>query len=291
MNINSDIYRLIENGKSYKDVQDYIRWHYGENLSKDAIRKRYSRRVERANMPEIPTAHSHDLRSLVDIRLDGNIMFFGDLHLPFTMKGYIEYGLKLYDRYDCRHCLFIGDLFDQYANSAWDKDPEALDAYSEFRKAKKAFSILKDYMDFAYVTPGNHDLRFLRTAVRQGIPSYLVRTFEEVYNIPESWQLAESFVINDDILVEHGTGSGPNATYERARDEGINVVQGHTHSYAQIRYLNTSYRGMRWAMNIGCGVDDSHYSMKYASNKKYKSTLGYGFIIDGNPVWFPYKGS
>lgn len=289
MSINSDIYRLKEAGQTTQYVQDYIKLHYGEALTKDAVKNRYARMRDKTRLEALPVAETHDFPELVELNLEGNIFIFGDLHLPFTKEGYVEYGTRLYDRWDCQHCFFIGDLFDQYAFSAWEKDPESWDGKTELEKSQKAFKKIKSYFPNAKLLEGNHDNRFIRTAVRNGVPKYLLRSYEEIYGIPETWQVAKSFLINDSILIEHGAASGDNATLERARDEAINVIQGHTHSYASIRYIKTDFRGQRWAMNVGCGVNDSHYSMAYAGNKKRKSTLGYGLIIDGDPIWLPFK--
>ena len=46
-----------------------------------------------------------------------NVLVIGDLHLPFTLDGYLEHCIKTYYKYKCDTVVFIGDILDLHFTS------------------------------------------------------------------------------------------------------------------------------------------------------------------------------
>ena len=45
-------------------------------------------------------------------REHNNVLVVGDLHAPFTRKGYLEHCIEVYNNYQCNQVVFIGDIID-----------------------------------------------------------------------------------------------------------------------------------------------------------------------------------
>jgi len=46
-----------------------------------------------------------------------NVLVIGDLHLPFSLDGYLEHCINTYKQYNCNEVVFIGDIIDNHASS------------------------------------------------------------------------------------------------------------------------------------------------------------------------------
>lgn len=225
----------------------------------------------------------------VPVNVDGNYMVIGDTHFPFVEPGYLPFLNGVYNQYNVTKVFHIGDIVDQYALSFFDKSPEADSAYSELLKSKEIAYEYYDMFDDVDVCAGNHDVRYLRQAVKSGLPEAFIKTLEEVLDMPDTWRINHSYIVNDETIVEHGTSTGVKATYDRAMITSMNVIQGHTHNYGGVIYINDGFK-QRWGLNVGCGIDVSSYAAKYARNFKYKPTLGCGVVVDGIPMFIPFRG-
>jgi hypothetical protein len=51
-----------------------------------------------------------------------NILFIGDLHESFYLDSYLQFNINLFEKYQCKEVIFIGDVIDAHA---WKAFPEA----------------------------------------------------------------------------------------------------------------------------------------------------------------------
>ena len=290
-----------DNGQTFETIANTIKTLYGYPASFDSVRSINRRYITGTHGNDIvleevvKNTKSFKLKKVsqwqynVPVNVDGNYMTIGDTHLPFVEPGYLPFLKKVYCDYQIENVFHIGDKVDQYALSFFDKSPEADSAYSELMKAKEIAYEYYDAFENVHMCAGNHDVRYLRQAVKSGLPEAFIKTLEEVLDMPDTWQINHSYIVNDDTLIEHGTSTGVKATYDRAMMTSMNVIQGHTHNYGGVTYINDGFN-QRWALNVGCGIDVSSYAAKYARNFKYKPTLGCGVIVDGIPMFIPFTG-
>ncbi|PID85722.1 MAG: hypothetical protein CSB13_06610 [Chloroflexi bacterium] len=291
-----------ENEHSYADIAKIVRTVNGYPATRQGVRSVYRRYIlgthqTRDKLDEVvknnPKSFDMDAvsswRDNVPVEVDGNYMVSGDKHLPFTVAGYLPFLVEVAAEYDIVAHFDIGDFTDQLALSFFDKPYEAESAYSEFTRAwAMAESYYQAFPD-TYMCAGNHDVRYLRQAVKVGLPEPFVRTLEEIMDMPPTWSVNNSYIVNGDTLIEHGTSAGKKATYTRAMMIGMNVIQGHTHNYGGVEYINDGFK-QRWALNVGCGIDYNSYAARYARNFPHKPTLGCGVVVDGIPMFIPFRG-
>ena len=209
------------------------------------------------------------------------ILVIGDIHEPASHAGYLKFCQDLYEAWDCRRVIFIGDVVDHHCVSFWKKDVDADGVTKETLDAAKAIAKWVEAFPKAEVMIGNHDERVLRLAASVNIPSRFIRGFETVWNTPR-WKWKRETTA-DDVHYFHGTGcSGKRPAILAACSSMTSTVIGLVHSVAGIQWNCGSNRRV-FGMDTGCGVDVNHPAMKYGKNLINKPVLSAGVVIDGVP--------
>ena len=201
------------------------------------------------------------------------VLVIGDLHLPFTLEGYLEHCIKVYKKYNCDTVVFIGDILDLHFTSYHETSTEGYGATQEhdlsvemLRKWYKAFPK-------AYVTIGNHDALIYRKAMSAGISKRWIQNYSQVLGTP-GWEWVTDIVI-DDVLYTHGTTNA----YTKAKQNLMSTVQGHLHSQAGIQFY-VGAKSRIFGFQVGCGVDMKSYAMEYGRNFP-KPVISCGVVIKG----------
>jgi predicted phosphodiesterase len=206
-----------------------------------------------------------------------NILIIGDLHAPFTKKGYLEFCKGIYKKYNCTDVIFTGDILDNNFSSFHEVDPDGDGANEELRQAKE---IIKEYhtaFPIAKVCIGNHDRIPDRKRFSAGLSASWIKTIDEVLDV-QGWVFAEEFVING-VLYTHGECRKARL---RAIQEFTSVVQGHYHSESYYEVFVSESR-MIFALQVGSGVDRHSYAMAYGKHFK-KPQINVGVVMD-NGRW------
>ena len=207
------------------------------------------------------------------LKVKKNVLVIGDLHLPFTLEGYLEHCIKVYKKYNCDTVVFIGDILDLHFTSYHETSTEGYGATQEhdlsvemLRKWYKAFPK-------AYVTIGNHDALIYRKAMSAGISKRWIQNYSQVLGTP-GWEWVTDVVI-DDVLYTHGTTNA----YTKAKQNLMSTVQGHLHSQAGIQFY-VGAKSRIFGFQTGCGVDMKSYAMEYGRNFP-KPVISCGVVIEG----------
>lgn len=210
------------------------------------------------------------------------VLVIADLHAPVTRRHYLQFCKDTKRKYRCDTVVFIGDVVDWHAVSFHAAIPECPSPDDEYKLALQ--EVQKWYKAFpvAKVCIGNHDARPKRLAESVNIPARLLRDYNEQWKTP-LWEWGTSFII-DDVFYHHGHGKGTgiNPAYNTAKNMGMSVVIGHSHSKAGVKWLVNPLR--RWfGMDVGTGVDDRKMAFAYAKEQTYRSILSCGVVLDGMP--------
>lgn len=210
--------------------------------------------------------------------IDKSTLIIGDLHAPFTNKGYLEFCKSMYKKYNIEEVIIIGDIIDNHYSSYHETDPSGYSADDELNKAK---SILQGfYKEFpnAKVTIGNHDRIVLRKAFTSGLSKQWIKDMKNVLEVP-NWEFKEYYILNN-RLYYHGEGMNPKA---KAKEEMISCVCGHNHSQSYIEFFQNRQGTRIFSMQIGTGIDQDTYAFAY--NKFGRpSHINVGIIYKGVPI-------
>ena len=201
------------------------------------------------------------------------VLVIGDLHLPFTLAGYLEHCKKIYKKYNCDTVVFIGDILDLHFTSYHETSTDGYGATEEHDLSVKMIKQWYKAFPKAHVTIGNHDALIYRKAMSAGISKRWIQDFSQVLGTP-GWKWVTDVII-DDVLYTHGTTNA----YTKAKQNLMSTVQGHLHSQAGIQF----YVGAKtriFGFQVGCGVDMKSYAMEYGRNFP-KPVISCGVVING----------
>lgn len=201
-----------------------------------------------------------------------NILIVGDLHLPFSNKDYLDFCTDVYDKYNCDHVIFIGDLIDNHFSSFHATDPDGYGAGNELDYAIKELKKWSKVFPHADVCLGNHDTLILRQMYSNGVSKRWVKDFGEVLGV--NWDFKPSFEYNN-CLFRHGENM---KAAPKSGSEMMNVIQGHFHSEAYIHW-NVGRGNKVFGMQVPCGVDRGSYAMAYAKEFP-KQVIGCGVLLE-----------
>ena len=218
--------------------------------------------------------------------LTGKILFFSDVHIPYQHPQFFDFIRKViktlgpFDRVIC-----LGDLCDQYYFSKFAKHPDAEGSQMELKMARKEIKKLAKIIPELDYMVGNHESRIFKRAAEIGISNSLLKSISEIYEFPEGWRTIKP-IVQKDLMIVHGDEvavSGTDIPKQFNRVLQKNVIHGHFHAEAGVRYFNNNDK-TNFVLSLGCLVDRNAFAFDYGN--KYGSRLGVigcGILCDGAP--------
>lgn len=213
----------------------------------------------------------------INTKISGKkVLVIGDLHLPFSLNGYLEHCINVYNKYECDEVVFIGDILDLHYSSYHETHTDAYGATEEHDLAVKMIKPWYKAFPKATVTIGNHDALIYRKAMTAGISKRWIQDFSVALDTP-GWDWVTDIII-DNVIYTHGTTNA----YTKAKQNLMSTVQGHLHSQAGIQFF-CGHNSRIFGFQIGCGIDSKSYAMEYGRNFP-KPIISCGVVVDGiNP--------
>jgi len=207
-------------------------------------------------------------------RDERRILIIGDVHLPFSHSGYLDFCVDVYNRHNCNQVIFIGDIIDNHYASYHETSPDGLGGGDELQYAINQVKDWSDAFPVADVIIGNHDRIIMRKAFSSAIPKEWIKSYNEV--LGTNWNWVER-IVYDDVQYVHGEGG---TARTKAKNDMMSTVQGHIHTQAYTEWM-VGNKFKIFGMQVGCGIDRSAYSMSYARAYK-KQAIGCGVVIGGH---------
>jgi len=220
-----------------------------------------------------------------EIKTQSVVGVIADTHIPAVHPGYLEFITKTFEWMNVTDVVHIGDLVDNHALSRHISEPDASSVNDELDLAIKGIKMWTSLFPDVKMCCGNHDAISTRQAKTLGISVRFMKDFNDIYELPKTWNVQFDHVIQG-VLYDHGIGSnGMYGAKNTALKERRSYVQGHTHAHGGVHYLS-SLTDTIFGMNVGCGVDEKHLQMRYGKKFRAKSTLGCGIVINGKMGFF-----
>ena len=203
-----------------------------------------------------------------------NVLIVGDLHAPFTLKTYLQFIRHQQEVFNCGTVIFIGDIVDLHYSSFHNSDPDGLSAGEESTQAQSQLDEWYKMFPQAIVTVGNHDLILYRKMFANGLSRHYAKSWNDLFNAPKGWKFVEQIII-DNVLYTHGVSNA----LKRMNDARISVVQGHLHSLAYVQHSQSEINRL-FAMQVGCGIDDTSFAFAYGKGFNKKAVISCGIVLD-----------
>ena len=208
------------------------------------------------------------------IKEETRVLIIGDIHEPFTLKGYLKHCKDTYAKYNCNKVVFIGDVIDNHYTSYHETDADGLGGLDELEIAIKGLRKWYDAFPDADILIGNHDRMIMRKAQTSNIPSKWIKSYKDVLEVPK-WNFIDRKII-DNVQYVHGEGG---TAHTKCRADMMSTVQGHLHTQCYVQhFVGQNYKV--FGMQVGCGIDHDSYAMGYAKRGK-KPAIACGVVING----------
>ena len=206
-----------------------------------------------------------------------------ELHLPFHHPDSLDFLDTVANTFKIDQVVCVGDLFDVHGNSRYDTDPDGYSAGHELEAGIDAAEEVFEMFPTAKYCIGNHCNRIMKAAYKAGIPSRSLKTFEEMYNLPEGWTTGEYFEI-DGVVYEHGDRFGGANAHEKAAIANMkSTVIGHIHTSFGVAYIANRDK-LIFGACAGALLDSHSYAAAYGRAYSKKTIHGALVIIDGATV-------
>lgn len=207
-----------------------------------------------------------------------------DVHAPFNHPNFLTFCKDIFIERKVTDIIFIGDLVDNHAISRHDSSTRAKGPVEEYNDAKGEVALWVKTFPVARFVLGNHDAIPERQLATIGIPPQFLKSYEDLWGLPDTWEIAEEFDIND-VLYFHGISSmGKDGILNTAIASRMSAVQGHTHTLLGCKY-SANKKNIIFGLNVGCGIDVEAYSMEYAKHFVKKPTLGCGVVVSSSEAY------
>ena len=203
------------------------------------------------------------------------ILVIGDIHAPFNLDGYMDFGKETYAKFNWNQVIFIGDIVDNHYSSYHETDPDGMGGGEELQAAIDEIAYWYDSFPKADVIIGNHDRMIMRKAQTSAIPKKWIKEYKDVLEVPK-WNFVER-IVYDGVQYVHGEGG---TARTRAKNDMMSTVQGHIHTQAYTEWMvGRNFRV--FGMQVGCGIDSKSYAAAYARHFK-KQAVGCGVVLGGH---------
>lgn len=214
-------------------------------------------------------------------------LIIGDTHCPAMLDQYPDFLVRIYDKYNCKRVIHIGDMVDNHCISYHEKSPESCSS-SEIDEAIEQIRLLTDRFPKAHLLLGNHDSLAQRQATTAGLPQRLLRDFKDLFELPRGWQVYPRYhkLVLDGVLYQHGDQGkgGQQAALKNAQAEFCSVVQGHHHSQGGLWY-HANEANIIFGMQVGTGIDRKHMQLEYGTKFSAKPIISCGVVIDSQTAY------
>jgi hypothetical protein len=201
------------------------------------------------------------------------VLIIGDIHIPFSVNGYIKFLTKLKEEVKPDIVISIGDELDYHNLSFHDSDNDLMSGGDELDRAIIELQEgLHKLFPEMLLLESNHGSMVLRRAKHHGIPVRTLKTLQELYETPK-WSWHEDIIMSTHkgpVYICHGKSG---AYGKLVKEVGVSCVQGHFHGKFEITYHN-SVLSSRFSMFTGCLVDTESMAMAYGKNHTIKPILG-----------------
>ena len=277
----SAIQNRKKNKGSYREVFNNI---IGLVLSRDESRKQL-KGVE--NYLNYKLENDEKVKETDDIKPR---LVVSDLHLPFAVDGWLDFIINTHEKYNCHEELIInGDLLDLHQYSFHASETDAMSGIDEFEKAKEDIQKLVSAFPKVKLTMGNHDFIIIRRMKEIGIDQRFMKTFHELLDLPDTWEIADDFIV-DNVYYKHiGCCGGKTGHINSAISNRMSTVSSHLHANGGISYVTSPTGESIFGLNTGALVDDNAYALRYGKHSRFKSTLGCGLVYSNKEAYFVPK--
>lgn len=217
------------------------------------------------------------------------ILVISDLQCPYHHIDAFEFLKEIKKQFKPDRVINIGDEADFHGLNFHGIDPDMKSAGHELIEIRHYMGKLEKIFPVMDIVESNHGLLPARRAKAFGLPSAMIRGYNEIYDVGNGWKW-HNYI---DVKLPGGLFCRFVHNYESnvlnvSKNLGMCVVQGHHHSKFELIYWSNGIRQL-WGATIGCLIDDSHSAFSYNKRSSKRPILGCMVIKGGIPILVPMR--
>lgn len=215
-----------------------------------------------------------------------SILVISDLHCPYSHPDTLKFLKALKTKYKPDSVVCIGDEVDFHALSYHESNPDLPNAGRELALAIKALKPIYTLFPQVTVVESNHGSMVLRKALTAGMPSKVLKSYNEILEAPKGWKWVFDTIVKTSlgpVYFCHGKTGTPGRL---ASQYGMSTVQGHFHEKSQINYISTPEKLM-FDAHTGCLADDKSLALGYNKVNPKRPIVSILVILNGIPHIIP----
>lgn len=220
------------------------------------------------------------------------VLVLGDTHFPFCDWAALQAAADFAKSYKPHRIVQVGDFLDRFNWSRFVRYPDSPSAKDEFDDTLLALERFRKMFGERVpmtILQGNHDRRLLMRAWDVNIPEQLIRPMKEIFP-HKNWTFhpdQDPFMF-DGVCYVHGDEGPGGKAFNKAKQMGINVVQGHLHRDAGVNYIRTFNKEF-FGLDVGCLMDRGSVAARYSRKDLLQAWIGWATVTDGIPHLYPYR--
>lgn len=232
---------------------------------------------------------AEERRPVTPPRIVRNGLIISDLHLPYQHPDAIPFILAVKEKYGPFDAVASsGDEVDYHALSFHDHDPDLLSAGHELTAAIQALKPLYESFPEVEIAHSNHGSLVQRKARHHGIPRFLLKSYQESLEAPETWVWKDEIIWQlpngKKVLICHAKKG---TAIQTSKKRGMSVIQGHLHSKFFIEFWSPVRGERHFAAQIGFLGDDASLALLYNKDDTERPIEGLLVLRDSIPHLIP----
>lgn len=220
---------------------------------------------------------------------NSRILCIPDLHLPYQHIDAIDFLSKLKKNLKPTRIVCLGDELDYHALSFHESDADLFSAGDELKRARAYISSIHKLFPKMDVLESNHGSMAYRKMKYHGMPRSLLKSYDQILGVSK-WKWHNKLIIplpnGGRCMFVHSYGAN---VLEASQSLGMSLVQGHHHSQFELRYWQSDYGELNFAITSACLIDDKSMAFAYNKLQVRRPILGVTFIENGTPRLIPMK--
>ena len=220
---------------------------------------------------------------------NSRILIIPDLHFPYCHADSLDFLHKIKKLLQPTRVICLGDEVDYHALSFHDSDPDLDSSGRELLLALGYIDTLHELFPKMDLLESNHGSMAYRKAKHHGMPRHLLKSYNDVLAVPsDDWKWHDRLIVTlpngERVLFGHYFSADP---LKASQSFGMSVVQGHAHSSFEIKYWQSEYGKLHFAITSGCLIDDKSLAFAYNKLQIKRPILGVTFIENSQPTLIP----
>lgn len=217
------------------------------------------------------------------------ILVISDLQIPYHHQDSFEFLKEIKKQFKPTRIINIGDEADFNGLNFHGLDPDMKSAGHELIEIRHYSAKLEKIFPDMELVESNHGLLPKRRAKAGGLPSAMLRSYNEILDVGPGWKWHTHL----DIKLPDGRMCRFVHNYESnaqtaSKNLSMCLVQGHHHSKFEVLYWTDGRRHL-WGATIGCLIDDKSRAFGYNKTQSKRPILGCMVIKNGTPILIPMR--